>query len=74
MGYWLKFRELHPNASERGRMCAACNFIIWAALACLLRLGGVSLTAALCGFTVKTTNLTAVSVYSRMSILCVLIS
>lgn len=45
-------------------------------------LGGVGLPAPFwwsvidcrpCGFTVKTTNLTAVSVYSRMPILCVLI-
>ena len=47
---WLKFLELHQTKAKEVKLCAACNFIIWAVSARLLRYHGVSLTTAHHGF------------------------
>ena len=47
---WLKFLELHQTKAKEVKLCAACNFIIWAVSARLLRYHGVSLTTARHGF------------------------
>ena len=53
---WLKFSELHRNKVKEVKLCAACNFIIWAVSARLLRYHGVSLTTARHGFLLPSRN------------------
>ena len=44
---WLKFLELHQTKAKEVKLCAACNFIIWAVSARLSAFSAVSLTTAL---------------------------
>ena len=47
---WLKFLELHQTKAKEVKLCAACNFIIWAVSARLSAFSAVSLTTAHHGF------------------------